>query len=151
MEQVPPSPGDVVRRLLDAANAHDLDAVLRCYAPDAIVVSPEMEAHDPEEIASYFRQIWDGFPDLRFTPWDTVAAHDMVATVLTATGTHTGPYLTVGGELLAPTGGHISVRGCWFSHLRDDLVAGQHFYYDQLEIYAPLGLRLPLPFGDDGP
>ncbi|WP_260478008.1 hypothetical protein [Nonomuraea sp. WAC 01424] len=42
------------------------------------------------------------------------------------------------------------MRGCWFSHLRDDLVAGQHFYYDQLEIYATLGLRLPLPFGDDG-
>ncbi|MFI6925281.1 hypothetical protein ACIBIZ_35435 [Nonomuraea spiralis] len=99
---MPPSPGDVVRRLLDAANAHDLDAVLRC------------------------------------------------STELTATGTHTGPYLTVGGELLAPPGGHISVRGCWFSHLRDDLVAGQHLYYDQLEIYAPLGLRLPLSFGDDG-
>ncbi|MGW2161661.1 ester cyclase [Nonomuraea sp. NPDC001699] len=150
MEEVPPATNDIVDRLLGAANVHDVEAVLRCYAPDAVVVSPEMEAGNPEEIASYFTQIWDGFPDLRFTLWDTVAMGDTIATELTATGTHTGPYLTVGGEVLAATGRQITVRACWFWDLRDGLVSSQRLYYDQLEIYAQVGLRLPLPFEGPG-
>ncbi|YCK37767.1 ester cyclase [Actinomadura sp. ATCC 39365] len=146
MEEVPPPTDDIVHRLLGAANAHDVEAVSRCYAPDAVVVSPEMEAGDPEEIASYFTQIWDGFPDLHFTLWDTVALGDTIATELTATGTHAGPYLTVGGEVLAATGRQITVRACWFWDLRDGLVASQRLYYDQLEIYAQIGLCLPLSF-----
>lgn len=150
MEQVPPAADEAVHRMLGAANAHDLDAVLRCYAPGAVVVGPEMEAGDPEQIGSYFTQIWDGFPDLRFTLWDTIAADDVLATELTATGTHTGPYLTVGGEVLPPTGRPITVRASWFWHLRDGLVLSQRHYYDQLEIYAQIGLRLPLTFENGG-
>jgi predicted ester cyclase len=127
------------------------------------VVGPEMEATGSEEIGSYFTQMWDGFPDLAFTLWETVTAQntvatenivttqDTVATELAATGTHTGPYLVAGGEVLAPTGRQISVRACWFWHLRHGLITSQRFYYDQLEIYAQLGLRLPLPFGDNAP
>ncbi|MFB4276850.1 MULTISPECIES: ester cyclase [unclassified Nonomuraea] len=150
MEQAPQSTHAVVHRLLDAANAHDLDAVLRCYAPGAVVVGPEMEAAGPEEIGSYYTQMWDGFPDLRFTQWETITVRDTIATELTAAGTHTGPYLVAGGDVLAPTGRHVSVRVCWFWHLRDGLVSSQRFYYDQLEIYAQLGLRTPLSFGAGG-
>ncbi|MFI7423147.1 nuclear transport factor 2 family protein [Nonomuraea sp. NPDC049684] len=151
MEQVPPPTNDIVRRLLGAANAHDVEAMLRCYAPDAVVVSPEMEAGGPGEIASYFTQIWDGFPDLHFTLWETVMLGGTLATELTATGTHSGPYLTVGGEVLAATGRQITVRACWFWDLRDGLVASQRLYYDQLEIYAQIGLCLPLSFEPPDP
>ncbi|GIH47044.1 ester cyclase [Microbispora rosea] len=141
---------DVVNRMLRAMNAHDLDAVLRCYAPGAVVIGPEMEAGEPGEIASYMLQMWDGFPDLRFTLWETVTLADAVATEMTAAGTHTGPYLVAGGDILAPTGRGINVRVSWFWHLEDGLIQSQRFYYDQLEIYAQLGLRLPLCFGDEG-
>ncbi|MEU6427675.1 nuclear transport factor 2 family protein [Microbispora sp. NPDC046973] len=140
---------DVVDRMLDAMNAHDLHAVLRCYAPGAVVVGPEMEAAEPGEIGSYMLQMWEGFPDLHFTLWETITLADAVATEMTAVGTHTGPYLVAGGDLLAPTGRGINVRVSWFWHLKDGLILSQRFYYDQLQIYSQLGLRLPLCFGDE--
>ncbi|MGI5155717.1 ester cyclase [Microbispora sp. CA-102843] len=140
---------DVVGRMLDALNAHDLHAVLRCYAPDAVVVGPEMEAGEPGEIGSYMLQMWEGFPDLHFTVWETITCADVVATESTAVGTHTGPYLVAGGDILAPTGRRINIRVSWFWHLKDDLIQSQRFYYDQLQIYSQLGLRLPLSFGED--
>ncbi|WP_182887693.1 ester cyclase [Microbispora sp. H10885] len=140
---------DVVDRMLDAMNAHDLHAVLRCYAPGAVVVGPEMEAGEPGEIGSYVMQMWRGFPDLRFTVWETISFADVVATEMTAVGTHTGPYLVAGGDLLAPTGRGINVRVSWFWHLKDGRILSQRFYYDQLQIYSQLGLLLPLSFEDD--
>ncbi|MEU8178436.1 nuclear transport factor 2 family protein [Microbispora hainanensis] len=140
---------DVVDRMLDAMNAHDLHTVLRCYAPGAVVVGPEMEAGEPGEIGSYMLQMWEGFPDLHFTRWETITLGDAVATEMTAAGTHTGPYLVVGGDHLAPTGRRISVRVSWFWHLKDGLILSQRYYYDQLEIYSQLGLRLPLSFADE--
>ncbi|WP_169984598.1 ester cyclase [Microbispora sp. H10836] len=141
---------DVVDRTLDAWNAHDLDALSRCYGPDAVVVGPEMEAEGREEIGSFILQIWEGFPDLHFTLWETIFAGDAVALELMSTGTHTGPYLVAGGDVLAPTGRSISVRASWFWHLEDHLILSHRFYYDQLQIYSQLGLRFPLRFGDEG-
>ncbi|WP_169950705.1 ester cyclase [Microbispora sp. H11081] len=141
---------EVVDRMIEAMNARDLPAVLRCYGPDAVVVGPEMEAEGREEIGSFFLQVWEGFPDLRFTLWDTILAGDAVALELTAAGTHTGPYLVAGGDVLAPTGHSTSVRASWFWHLEDHLIHSHRFYYDQLQIYSQLGLRFPLRFGDEG-
>ncbi|MFI7040805.1 ester cyclase [Microbispora rosea] len=141
---------DVVDRMLAAMNAHDLDAVLRCFAPGAVVVGPEMEAGDPEEIGSYILQMWEGFPDLRFTLWGKVSHGDALATEMQAAGTHRGPYLIVDGQVLPPTGRFTSVRSSWFWHLADDLVVSQRYYYDQLELYTQLGLRMPLSFDTTG-
>ncbi|ETK34029.1 ester cyclase [Microbispora sp. ATCC PTA-5024] len=137
---------DVVDRLVDAMNAHDLDAVMRCYRPDAVLVGPEMESADPEEIASYFLQMWQGFPDLHVTLWEKLADGDSVAVELLATGTNTGPYLVVGGDVLEATGRIVHTRCSWFFTVADGLVASHRAYYDQLQIYAQLGLRLPLSF-----
>jgi ketosteroid isomerase-like protein len=137
---------DVVDRLTSALNTHDLDATMRCYRPDAVAVTPEMELGDPEEIGSFFAQLWQGFPDIHYTVWEKIVSGDAIATEMVGVGTHTGPWLVVGGEVLEATGRAITVRSSWFWCLEDGLIASQRVYYDQLQIYAQLGMRLPLDF-----
>ncbi|MEU7689263.1 ester cyclase [Microbispora hainanensis] len=137
---------DVVNRMIAAMNDHDIDAVLRCFTLDAVVVGPEFEAGNPNEIASYFLQIWEGFPDLRLLLWGRVGHGDALATELLATGTHRGPYLIADGQVLEPTGRFTSLRVSWFWHIANDLIVSQRYYYDQLELYTQLGLRMPLTF-----
>ncbi|MEU8175031.1 nuclear transport factor 2 family protein [Microbispora hainanensis] len=141
---------DVVDRMLAAMNAHDIDAVLRCFAPDAVAVGPEMEAGNLDEIASYILQMWEGFPDLRLTLSERIGHGDALATELLATGTHRGPYLIADGQVLPPTGRFTTLRVSWFWHTAGDLVVSQRYYYDQLELYSQLGLRMPLTFDTTG-
>ncbi|GLW99097.1 ester cyclase [Microtetraspora sp. NBRC 16547] len=137
---------DVVDRLISSLNAHDLDEVMRCYRADAAMVGPVMEAGSPEEIGSYFLHVWQGFPDFGLTVWEKITCGEVVAAELLISGRQTGPYLMIGGEILAPTGRSVSLRCCCFWNVEDDLIASQRIYYDQLEIYAQLGFRLPSDF-----
>ncbi|GIH70125.1 ester cyclase [Sphaerimonospora thailandensis] len=137
---------DVVDRLIGALNAHDLDAVMRCYVADAVVVGPEMGAENLDEIASYHLHIWQGFPDHHLTVWEKIARRDMIAAEVLATGTHTGPYLVAGGDVLEATGRSISVRGSWLVTVESDYILSQRVYFDQLELYTRLGAQLPLKF-----
>ncbi|KAA9381422.1 nuclear transport factor 2 family protein [Microbispora cellulosiformans] len=141
---------DVVDRLIDALNNHDLDAVMRCYRPDAVATWPDMEACNPQEISSYCTQTWEAFPNLHFTPWEKTACGDAIATEMVVCGTQTGSWLLVGGEVLEATGRSVSARCSCFWNVADDLIASQRFYYDQLQIYAQLGMRLPCVFDPSG-
>ncbi|WP_433214935.1 nuclear transport factor 2 family protein [Microtetraspora malaysiensis] len=134
---------NVVDRLISSLNAHDLDAVMRCYRADAVMVGPVVEAGSPEEIGSYFLHVWQGFPDFGLAVWEKVTCGEIVLAELLVSGRQTGPYLMVGGEMLAPTGRGVSLRCCCFWNVEGDLIVSQRLYYDQLEIYAQLGLRLP--------
>lgn len=137
---------DVVDRLIGALNAHDLDAVMRCYAGDAVVVGPEMEAENLDEIASYHLHVWQGFPDHHLTVWEKIVCRDAIAVETLATGTHTGPYLVAGGDVLEATGRSISVRCSWIFTVESDFILTQRLYFDQLELYSRLGAQLPLKF-----
>ncbi|MFI7034147.1 nuclear transport factor 2 family protein [Microbispora rosea] len=141
---------DVVDRLITALNNHDVDAVMRCYRPDAVATWPDMEAGNPQEIGSYCTQMWEAFPDLRFTRWEKTACEDAIATEMVACGAQTGPYLLIGGEVLEATGRSISARCSCFWNVVDDLIASQRFYYDQLQVYVQLGMCLPPVFALSG-
>lgn len=140
---------DISDRLVGAVNAHDVDALLRCYNPRAVILAPEVQAETPEQIASYFSHVWEGFPDVRLTILEKTATESFVVIEALSTGTHRGPYLVAGGETLAPTGRHVSVRTCWVCTLEEGVILSQRLYYDQLEVYIQLGMRSPsqgLPF-----
>ncbi|MBB2914714.1 ketosteroid isomerase-like protein [Streptosporangium becharense] len=141
---------DVADRLVDAINAHDLDAVVRCYTPRAVGVGPELQVEDPEQIASYYEHAWQGFPDLRLDILEKVEAGDVVVLQGVVTGTHTGPYLISGGETLEGTGRRVNVRCCLILTLEGDLISSHAVYYDQLESYTQLGVRLLSPAGPLG-
>jgi predicted ester cyclase len=135
---------DVVNRLMEAVNAHDMEACVRCYSLAAAMVGPEMQAEGREQIASYHAHVWDGIPDLSITVWDRITERDRVAIEGTFNGTHTGPFLIAGGQVIEPSGRRVSIHLCWVFTIENDLITTHRLYFDQLELYTQLGAGLPV-------
>ncbi|GAA4582323.1 hypothetical protein GCM10023194_16720 [Planotetraspora phitsanulokensis] len=134
---------DVVDRFFAACNAHDSDLLGRCFASNVAAVGPDGQAESREEVVSYYAVIWTAVPDMRFTVWQTIVEGEEVAATALGTGTHTGPLLITGGDLVPGTGRRISIRCCWVFTVEQGLIVSYHLFYDQLEMYAQLGLPMP--------
>ncbi|WP_182904328.1 ester cyclase [Microbispora sp. H13382] len=133
---------DVVDRYFSAYNAHDLDAVMRCYCAKPVTVVPGGPAEGRSEVASYHTGIWQAFPDVHVTVLQKVADGGTTAVAAVGTGRHTGPFPITTGEVLQATGRYVSVRCCWFFGTEGGLIVDQQVFYDQLELYLQLGLPL---------
>ncbi|WP_239115302.1 ester cyclase [Planotetraspora kaengkrachanensis] len=134
---------DVKRRLTDAINSHDLDRVLECFSPDAVVVSPYGVAEGREQIAWMYEQLFTGFSDFTLTTWFEVTGTDIpMVAEWTSTGTHTGPFLLPDGNVLEGTGRRIAVRGTCASFVENGKITTHREYFDQLEMYTQLGMGL---------
>jgi ketosteroid isomerase-like protein len=134
---------DLKHRLADAANAHDLPAVLACYSPNAVYVSPSGIAQGHEEISWVYQQLFRGFPDFHMAAWFELGDWDNPAiTEWTYTGTHTGPFLLPDGREITGTGRRITVRATCTAHVADGKIDSHREYYDQLELYSQLGFGL---------
>ncbi|MEV7807686.1 nuclear transport factor 2 family protein [Microbispora sp. NPDC088329] len=131
---------DVVDRYFDAYNAHDLDAVMRCYCAKPVAVGPGGPAEGRSEVASYHTGIWQAFPDVHATVLQKVGDGEATAVAAVGTGRHTGPFPLTTGEVLQGTRRYVSVRCCWFFAVKDGLIVNQQVFYDQLELYLQLGL-----------
>lgn len=134
---------DVVDRLVAALNAHDMQACLRCYSDAATMVGPEMQADGHEQIASYHAHVWDAVPDVSMTVWDRISQGDRAAVETTFHGTHTGPFLIAGGQVVEPSGRRVSFHACWVFTIENDLIIAHRLYFDQLELYTQLGVAFP--------
>ena len=100
---------DIVRRMLDASDRGDLDAILELYAPDYVEHSPSgvrRGAAGREDLRRVLSAMLVAFPDTRHTLHDLVAEGDTVVARLSATATHTGPLF---GH--PPTGKAVSLSG----------------------------------------
>ncbi|ETK30484.1 ester cyclase [Microbispora sp. ATCC PTA-5024] len=135
----------VVDRFFSAYNAHDPEAVLSCFAPQAASVGPPGQSENRDQILSYYELIWTGFPDVTFTVWQTITEGDEVAATSMAAGTHTGPFTLPDGEVIQGTGRRVAARVCWVFGVENGLIVSQQVFYDQLEVYAQLGLSCPAP------
>lgn len=58
---------DVVDRVLAALNAHDLDAFVACYAPDATVEDghDNVAARGHDELRARYGPVFERYPELR--------------------------------------------------------------------------------------
>ncbi|WP_203880721.1 ester cyclase [Planotetraspora kaengkrachanensis] len=134
---------DLKHRLGKAINAHDLQAVLDCYCPNAVYVTPSGVAEGHEQIAWIYEQLFRSFPDIHLTPWFELGdCENPAVTEWTMTGTHTGPLLLPDGRELQGTGRKISLRATCSTFVGDGKIKTHREYFDQLELYSQLGLRL---------
>lgn len=80
---------DVVGRLFDAFNRHDVAAMQALYAPDAVHVSPAFcsPKRGPEEIASVYRGLFTSLPDVHDDVVQIVAEGDHAAVRFVARST----------------------------------------------------------------
>ncbi|MFQ5993390.1 MAG: ester cyclase [Nitrospiraceae bacterium] len=129
---------DVVRRYLDAWNAHDPEGVATTFVEGGTYSDPGVSRLTGDAIAGYVRGLIEAFPDLSFeTVSMTAADESMVATEWGMRGTNTGLF-----QGFPPTGRAISLRGADFIQVQGDKIASVRGYFDQNAIPKQLGLQV---------
>jgi len=110
----------VVRRLQDATNRHDLDALVACFAPDylsEIPVHPSRSFRGSDQVRRNWTQILGGVPDLHSSLVRHAVAGDVVWAEWEWTGTRRdgAPHL---------------MRGVTVLGVEDDRIAWGRFYME---------------------
>ena len=84
---------DLVRRLIDAFDRHDFDALDDLLSDDFVWHGGSFgDIEGPEAFKQMAAPFFSGFPDLRLTLHDVIGSGDRVATRYTTTGTHSAEF-----------------------------------------------------------
>ena len=132
------------RKLAKAITAHDLDALAKVYASDAVAYDPMYPAplKGREAIKKDSADFFRAFPDLRFEISNIIEKSDRLgAGEVHMTGTHTGPLATPTGDEVPPTNKRIELKGAAFVGLNEKgEIVEERRYYDVGTILRQLGL-----------
>lgn len=113
---------ELYRRLIDAFNQDDLDAVDDIVSDDVVVHEAGQHGllRGPEGVKEFFRTYRTAFPDAHIEIDEILSEGDVVAARWTGTGTHDGELMGI-----EPTGRDVSVMGMEMYRGRDgELVEG---------------------------
>jgi ketosteroid isomerase-like protein len=75
------SPADVINRLVEATNRHDLDALVACFAADYRLETPAHPSRNfrgNSQVRRNWEQIFAGIPDIRVETPRLAVEHDVV-------------------------------------------------------------------------
>ena len=116
-------PAETVRRLLEAVNAHDLEAMVGCFAEDYVNVTP---AHPRrgfggrQQVRRNWTQLFAGVPDLSAELPGIAVDGDRVWTEWDISGTRRD-------------GAPFAMRGVVIFGVTGDLIASARFYLEPVE------------------
>ncbi|HEX5365324.1 MAG TPA: ester cyclase [Acidimicrobiales bacterium] len=124
----------VLRRLLDAQNADDVDAALSCFAHPRYELVANQRVYDgADAVRHYYRETRRYFPDLRFEVIAVHHAEDAVVCELWMSGTHLGS-----GPEVEATGRRFRCRTAVIFAFAGDRLHGGRVYYDTRTIVRQL-------------
>ncbi len=134
---------DIVRRLADAMNRGDANAMAALYAQDAVSygpIAPEgLKGRDA--IRKLNENLAKAFPDTNIRVLSINAKGDTVAAEWVVTGRHTGAFELPTGTL-APTNRQVTLRGANFYQFnREGLISEARGYFDMASFLQQLGLK----------
>ena len=131
---------EVMDGITAAVTSGDREALLRLYAPDAVVEAPDApRVEGAAAIAEYHLTLQRAFPDASFEYRSTFEIGDVAIDEGWFVGTHTDVLSTPAGDV-PPTGKHLRVRACDIVEVRDGVAVAHRFFYDQLDLMTQLGL-----------
>lgn len=108
---------ETMQALLDAFNAHDLDAIMAFFTDDCVFETPRgQRLSGKSQVREGFRARFDGIPDIHYGDARHFAAGDRGASEWTIRGT------TSSGE-------PIEVRGCDLFEFTDGKVSRKDSYW----------------------
>jgi hypothetical protein len=112
------APEDIIQRLFTAFNRHDLNAMARLYAGDAVLESPDFcsARHGPEGVRKSYADLFRTFPDIIDQVTQSVASGNLMAVQFVA---HSHGF--------KPTG---ELRLATFFTLRNGLIVRDETYFD---------------------
>jgi ketosteroid isomerase-like protein len=124
-----------------AVEEHDLNSALNCYAEDAVVTTPDAgEIRGRDNIADYWRQFVDAFPDSHYEHLGRYEAGGTAIDEGYYVGTHLAAMTTPSGETVPPTGRQIRLRSCDVATVAAGRIVEHHLYFDQADLLDQLGL-----------
>jgi steroid delta-isomerase-like uncharacterized protein len=124
----------VVRRHMEAENAHDFDAVIDTFSHPRYELIPSGAVHDGEAaVRGYFRETRTAFPDQRNELISLRHADDAVVVEFWLLGTHRGE---IAG--LAPTGREFKCRMTALFLFEGAKIVCERVYFDSATILRQL-------------
>jgi steroid delta-isomerase-like uncharacterized protein len=126
---------DLVRRLFDAINHQDYEALPDLVDPQYVYRAPGEEMRGLAGLESLLAAYRRGFPDLELLIDDMFGDRDRVATAFTFTGTHLGELMGV-----PATGKRVSVHGTMHSRVEGGRIVEEWELLDLATMYQQLGL-----------
>jgi predicted ester cyclase len=129
---------DIVGRLHEALNAHDLKAVAALADAEIEVAAPTINADGRDAFRRMVVMYFDAFPDIRWHIMHQVASGDTVVTEHLVEGTHGGAFTGPGAELGA-TGNRGLTRVSQVVRVRHGAMASVHLYWDHLVLLQTMG------------
>jgi steroid delta-isomerase-like uncharacterized protein len=132
---------NVLERLLEALNAHDIEAARRLYSPRARIVTATGRRLDADAYSQMHRKTLAAFPDLllEVTRWIEDDPEGTVATEEVLTGTHRG---TFGG--LPATNRPVRLPIAHVTRVVDGTIVERVAYHDTAGILRQLQGKPPL-------
>lgn len=129
----------LLNKWIAAFQRRDLDAVIDCYADDAI--NFQVAAGEPsigrEQIRKDTAEFFRAFPDAWSRVENLIEDGDKAAWEWVGGGTFTGEFY---GN--PPTGKSFEIRGCGFFTFRDEKIIYQRGYWDKSSWFGQIGLPL---------
>lgn len=127
----------LLQKWITALQACDLDAVMECYAPDA--VNHQVAAGEPavghDQIRLHMAEFFKGFPDSWSRVDNLIGDGDWAAWEWFGGGTFSGEFY--GSQ---PTGKTYELHGCGFFRFADDKIVFQRGYWDKHTWFSQVGL-----------
>ena len=121
------TPSDVITRLFDLTNAHDLEGLVACFGPDYVLTNPVHPARDfvgPDQVRRNWTGLFAGVPDLHAVVHRVVVDGERVWVEVSMAGNRRD-------------GQPVHLAGIQVFTVRDGLVRGCRFYLEPVE---PAGL-----------
>jgi steroid delta-isomerase-like uncharacterized protein len=128
---------EIVTRLLDAWNSHDIEQTVGLYGPDHVVIdiAEARTLHGVEGIRQSLSRYFQAFPDLSFRADEVLVDGTRVTLVWTAHGTHGGAIMHI-----PPTGRRVTVRGVTLLTIDGDSVRRSESLWDVAGLLRAIGL-----------
>jgi steroid delta-isomerase-like uncharacterized protein len=134
------SNSELLEQYVERYNAGDLDGVMDLYAEDAVQIMPEGTFEGRSAIRDRLARDLVACPDIAWTVLSFVEQGDAFADEWSFVATHTGPFQMPDGSELPPTGKRVELRGMELVEVRDGKIVVDNLYYDNLAVFAQLGL-----------
>jgi predicted ester cyclase len=131
----------VARTYFEAVAARDLDAMVAPWEPgSADVIHGVAEMRVPDDLRSWFGDLFAAFPDFRFEILEVVASGEKAAVRWHATGTFDGSGRFEG---LDPNGARVDLEGCDVLTVRNGQIVHNDAYMNGAEMARQLGALPP--------
>jgi steroid delta-isomerase-like uncharacterized protein len=131
----------LVKQVFDRWNQQDETVYTELYSQDYSYFAPanNTEKLTREEEASFTKQVWSAFPDIKWNIEEMIASGNSVMVRWTVTATHEGEYLG-----LPPTGNKCESGGVWITHIKEGKLVEVREEVDVLGWMEQLGMELKM-------